>query len=169
MMPKHTFAAFISTIAILISIAYSVAHSYEVLNLELNCERKVRPLFANYEDEQRYTERQKWAATAMDESFTQRVTIADNFIGEMLLAVEDNWVKIDNSYIDFYKHKGVHFDGSIDRLLGTFSFSVSIDENNELKDKMAEVFPETSDELSGMNGFSFTGVCAKLDPKKKVF
>ena len=60
----------------------------------------------------------------------------------------------------------VHFDGSI---LGTMSFSVTLDEDNEFKDKAREIFPAMNDELRGMNGMSWTGVCEKLDPEKKVF
>ena len=154
-------------IALPILLAHSATYGNELLNLELNCGGKVRPLFASYEDEQRYTERQRWATTAMDESFSQRVTIVDNHIGEMPLTVEDSWVKIDSHYIDFYKQKGVHFDGSIDRLLGTMSFSVTLDEDNEFTDKAREIFPAMNDELRGMNGMSWTGVCEKLDPEKK--
>jgi len=145
------------------------ANSNEVLNLELNCGGKLTPLFAKYEDEQRYTERQKWAATAIDESFSQRVSIIDNFIGDMPLVVEDNWVKIDNDFVNFNKAKGVHIDGFIDRLIGAVEFSVTIDEDSEFSDKWAEVSPMVNDELRGINGFRFNGVCEKLDPKKKVF
>ena len=166
---RYKLPKILSITAITSFISFAHAQDTEVLNLELNCEGKLRPLFAKYEDQQRYNKNQKWAATAINENHTQRISIVENAIGEMPLVVADNWIKVDDDFIDFYKTKGVQIDGFIDRLIGSADFSITLDENSEAWEVWNEFSPMTGDDLLGMNGFEFNGICAKLDPEKKVF
>ena len=166
---RYKLPKILSITAITSFISFAHAQDTEVLNLELNCEGKLRPLFAKYEDQQRYNQRQKWAATAINENHTQRISIVENAIGEMPLVVADKWIKVDDDFIDFYKAKGVHIDGFIDRLIGSVDFSIEIDEDSEFGKEWAGVSSKIGDDLLGMNGFEFNGICAKLDPEKKVF
>ena len=144
--------------------ACSTAYGAEVLNLELMCDGTAVPEFATQSDRERYATRQQFVTTAVSDRISERLSIKDNYVGEVPLVAEDSWIKISPSFIEKIEKKGVSISGKIDRLTGQFEVSFVAEKGSEFLGVLASY-----EAIQGVVGMTASGYCEKLDPKKKLF